>query len=242
MSDAGGTPVVNDASNDAADARAKQLAEDVQKAKDAGWSNPIPFNYEMVAGGEADVLAPVPGAPWLSDAAVYEWQDDFGTVGPRNEDLERELFDDPDMQRAGTGIQALEFEVKVEGKEKLHPVRSVSKACLLFYRVRTIFNAVSSSTRRVFILSCWKTSISADMRFQLLSSRTAFPPCSLAMMLLASLKLVCLPNMKAHLLVLTFARLWQDGSLPSPDLVQTHGQGQHPGGSASQSDSLQPGH
>jgi len=127
MSDAGGAPVVHDAANEAADARAKQLVEDLQKAKEAGWNNPIPFNYETVTGGEANADAPHPAdASWLSDAAVYEWQDDFGTVAPRNEELERQLFEDPDMQRAGNMIQALEFDVTTEGEEKVHPVRSVS--------------------------------------------------------------------------------------------------------------------
>jgi ATP-dependent RNA helicase DDX3X len=127
MSDAGGTPTVNGAANGAAEARAQQMAEDLKRAQEAGWNNPIPFNYETVVGGEADAPSAPAGAGWLSDAAVYEWTDEYGTVGGKNEKLERELFEDPDMQRAGTRISLLEtFDVTVEGKEKVQPVRSVS--------------------------------------------------------------------------------------------------------------------
>jgi hypothetical protein len=174
MSDTGGTSVVNDAANEGADARAKQLTEDLQRAKDAGWNNPIPFVYETVSGGEADAPAHPENAPWLSDAAVYEWQDDYGTVAPRNEELERQLFEDPDMQRAGNMIQALEFEVKVEGKEKVYPVRNVSQdSRTLGPHVHT--HTQFSSTRPAFIQLCWKTSSSVNTRSLLPSSRTAFP-------------------------------------------------------------------
>lgn len=130
MSDAGGTPIVNDAANEAAEARTQQQAEDLKKALDAGWNNPIPFVYDTVAGGEADAPVQPANATWLSDAAVYQWDDEFGTVAPRNEELEAQLFEDPDIQRVGTALHALEsFDVKVEGMEKVHPVRSVSRHC-----------------------------------------------------------------------------------------------------------------
>jgi ATP-dependent RNA helicase DDX3X len=127
MSDAGGTPTANGTANEAAQARAEQAAADLKRAQEAGWNNPIPFNYDTVVGGEADTPSAPAGATWLSDAAVYEWTDEYGTVGKKNENLERELFEDPDIQRAGTFINMLEtFNVTVEGKEKVQPVRSVS--------------------------------------------------------------------------------------------------------------------
>ncbi|KAF2691836.1 DEAD-domain-containing protein [Lentithecium fluviatile CBS 122367] len=129
MSDAGGAPVVDNA----ADARAKQQAEDLQKAKEAGWNNPIPFNYETVTGGEADAPANSANASWLSDAAVYEWDDEYGDVGPKNPELEHMLFEDPDLQRAGHMLQALSYDVKYEGGPegyKLAPIRSFDDAGL----------------------------------------------------------------------------------------------------------------
>lgn len=40
------------------------------------------------------------------------------------------LFQDENLQRAGGAIEALSYEVTVEGPEKVHPVREVS--CLTF--------------------------------------------------------------------------------------------------------------
>lgn len=38
---------------------------------------------------------------WSSNAAVYEWNDDYGDVGPRFEDLEKQLFGSEFHVRAG---------------------------------------------------------------------------------------------------------------------------------------------
>lgn len=38
---------------------------------------------------------------WASNAAVYEWQDDYGDVGPAIPALEQELFMNRFLQRAG---------------------------------------------------------------------------------------------------------------------------------------------
>lgn len=131
--------------------KAKQLAEDLQKAKEAGWNEPSAFQYDTVAGGESNAAAA--DIKWLSDAAVYEWNDDFGDVGERNPELERQLFEDPDMQRAGNAIQALEFDVHVEGGQKVSPVRNVSSA--LFCQIqRRACSRIPSSRMLVFILSC----------------------------------------------------------------------------------------
>jgi ATP-dependent RNA helicase DDX3X len=112
--------------DDAAIARKKLQAEDLARAKEAGWNNPIPFKYDTVVGGEAAPDETRETAPWLSDAAVYQWDDEFGDVGERNPDLERMLFEDSDLQRIGKKIDALSFNVDVEGPEKIQPVRSVS--------------------------------------------------------------------------------------------------------------------
>ena len=89
-------------------------------------NNPIPFNYETVGGGEAAPDETRQDAQWLSDAAIYQWDDEFGDVGDRNPDLEKVLFDDENLQRAGGAIKALSYEVAVEGPEKVLPVRDVS--------------------------------------------------------------------------------------------------------------------
>jgi ATP-dependent RNA helicase DDX3X len=66
----------------------------------------------------------------LSDAVIYQWDDEFGDVGEPNPELEKILFQDENLQRVGGAIEALSYEVTVEGPEKVHPVREVS--CLTF--------------------------------------------------------------------------------------------------------------
>ena len=83
--------------------------------KEAGWNDPIPFNYDTVTGGTAPVDENRATAPWLSDAAVYEWDDEYGKVGPKNEALEAELFTGEHLTRAGGAIKALSFDVAHEG-------------------------------------------------------------------------------------------------------------------------------
>lgn len=92
-------------------------------------NNPIPFNYETVAGGEPEKDETHQDAQWLSDAVVYQWDDEFGDVGEPNPELEKVLFDNEHLQRAGGAIKALSYEVAVDGPEKVLPVRGVS--CLI---------------------------------------------------------------------------------------------------------------
>jgi ATP-dependent RNA helicase DDX3X len=117
MSDAG----INTGLDDAAIARKAKQAEDLARAKAAGWTNPIPFNYDTVVGGEAAPDETRDTAAWLSDAAVYAWDDEFGDVGEPNPALEEQLFTGEHLQRAGGAIKALSFDVSVEGPEKIHP-------------------------------------------------------------------------------------------------------------------------
>lgn len=92
MSDAGETrarPAPPPLSEEAVAARKEQLNKDLARAKDAGWNNPIPFNYESVVGGEAAPDETRDSAAWLSDAAIYQWDDEFGDVGEPNPELEK---------------------------------------------------------------------------------------------------------------------------------------------------------
>jgi ATP-dependent RNA helicase DDX3X len=122
MSDAGS----NAGLDEAALARKQQLTADLARAKEAGWNNPIPFNYDTVVGGEAVPDETRDSAAWLSDAAVYAWDDEFGDVGEPNPELEKMLFADEHLQRAGGAIKALSFDVSLEGPVKVQPVRDVS--------------------------------------------------------------------------------------------------------------------
>ncbi|EUC38875.1 hypothetical protein COCCADRAFT_32227 [Bipolaris zeicola 26-R-13] len=110
--------------------RAEQLAKDLARAKEAGWTNPIPFQYDTVVGGTPAADETRDAAPWLSDAAVYQWDDEFGDVGEPNPELEKILFQDEYLQRAGSAISALSFEVTVQGPTKINPVRNFEDAGL----------------------------------------------------------------------------------------------------------------
>ncbi|KAL1612712.1 hypothetical protein SLS60_000941 [Paraconiothyrium brasiliense] len=129
MSDAGtnGIAVVDDA----APTKAQQKADDLQRATDAGWQKPIPFEYQA-AGGDAGPDEEPENVKWLSDAVVYEFIDDIGEVGAPDLDLEKQLFEDPDMQRRGTeaGMKNLSFEIKIDGPEKIAPFRNFEDAGL----------------------------------------------------------------------------------------------------------------
>jgi len=41
------------------------------------------------------------GGDWASNAAVYEWNDEFGDVGPRHPELEKQLFGQDNHVKSG---------------------------------------------------------------------------------------------------------------------------------------------
>ena len=125
MSDAGAPTVGPDAG---ASARKEQLAQDLARAKDAGWNDRKPFQYDDIVKDQAGEDDPRDSGLWLSDAATYQWDDDFGDVGDANPELEKQLFHDALLQRAGGAIRALSFNITLEGPTKVHPVRDASKA------------------------------------------------------------------------------------------------------------------
>ncbi|RYO27653.1 ATP-dependent RNA helicase [Alternaria arborescens] len=127
MSDTG-APVAT--ATDPAAARKEQQAADLARAQDAGWNNPVPFQYETVVGGTPAEDETRDTAVWLSDAAIYQWDDEFGDVGEPNPELEKMLFDDQYLQRAGGAIKALSFDITLEGPAKISPVRNFEDAGL----------------------------------------------------------------------------------------------------------------
>lgn len=151
MSDAGTPEAGLDA---AAIARKEQQSQDLARAKDAGWANPMPFQYETVVGGTPAEDETRDEAVWLSDAAIYQWDDDYGDVGASNPELEKMLFQEEYLQRAGGAIKALSFDVNVEGPTKIQPVRNVSKLPLLLlaltdnFAVRGCWSAPSHARQR----------------------------------------------------------------------------------------------
>ncbi|KAF2659304.1 P-loop containing nucleoside triphosphate hydrolase protein [Lophiostoma macrostomum CBS 122681] len=111
----------------------KELAENLAALKEKGWNNPIPFNYEAVVGAAVKPEGADAGdePAWLGSAAVYEWDDDFGEIGPENAALEEQLFRGEHLMKAGIHLKTLHgFDVDVKGVERPPPVRDFEHAGL----------------------------------------------------------------------------------------------------------------
>lgn len=81
---------------EAGDSDAPQNGEATEVIPDPGqmgWVEPVPFNYESYQDPAT--------ANWAGLASCYEWKDEYGDVGPRNEELEAQLFRDEFLPRAG---------------------------------------------------------------------------------------------------------------------------------------------
>jgi ATP-dependent RNA helicase DDX3X len=128
--DANGAHVTDSGANgDGLTQKQKELAETLAALKDKGWENPIPFNYPTVPSGAAPEDVGRDDAPWLGNAAVYEWNDEYGEIGPEDKQLEEVLFHGEYAMKAGNRIKALDFDVGVFGPEKVPPFRSVCFVC-----------------------------------------------------------------------------------------------------------------
>ena len=90
------------------------------KARAAGWTETTAFDYDQFQrmGGN--------DATWHATAGVYEWNDEYGDVGPEVPELERVLFGGEFQMTKGNHMEALDLEVTVEGPDKLSYIRKVS--------------------------------------------------------------------------------------------------------------------
>ena len=62
-----------------------------------GWVGQQITDYTATSGGEATQT-------WDGNAPLYEWNDDFGDVGPKFPQVELDLFGDPATRRDRTGV------------------------------------------------------------------------------------------------------------------------------------------
>lgn len=74
--------------------------EKFKQAREAGWVAPQAYNYETAQAKHGD---PAPSssveqvdteevAGWMHKAVKYEWQEEYGDVGPEVPELEKQLF------------------------------------------------------------------------------------------------------------------------------------------------------
>lgn len=105
-----------------------EVAAHKERAKDAGWVDTIPVDYNMQQSSRDD-----DHANYLKHSAVYEWDDEYGDVGPEIPELEQDLFGGDFRVRQGNHMDKLQFEVTVEGPDRLQPARSVSSRLSLHF-------------------------------------------------------------------------------------------------------------
>ena len=86
-----------------------------------GWTTKIKYDYDTynkstkelsdaqgaISGGDEvdDAVGGVKPGDWASNAATYEWEDEFGDVGPRFPELEKQLFGSDNHVRRGINFQ-----------------------------------------------------------------------------------------------------------------------------------------
>ncbi|KAK3071842.1 hypothetical protein LTR53_007904 [Teratosphaeriaceae sp. CCFEE 6253] len=98
-----------------------------------GWGKSTPFDYEEFkrTGGDS--------GKWGGQAAVYEWKDEYGDVGPEILELERELFGSEFKMKKGEHYDHLAtIKVRVDATEKVVPIREFDQAGLHPVMLRNI--------------------------------------------------------------------------------------------------------
>jgi len=109
-------------------------AEAAAKARAYGFAEPIKYDYAVYGvktGGDAEGEATsLPDFNWAANAAKYEYNEEYGEVGPRIPQLEQQLYTGEHIVRTGLYITKLHFKVTVEGPVTIHPIASVSSTYL----------------------------------------------------------------------------------------------------------------
>lgn len=102
------------------------------RAREHGFVPPVAYDYDAYNANtrEARESLAVEGGyiepAWAATAVRYEWDDDFGDVGPEVPELEQELFLHENVMRKGNAFQVLEYKIHQEGPVQISPVRKVS--------------------------------------------------------------------------------------------------------------------
>ncbi|KAI6851553.1 DEAD/DEAH box RNA helicase [Hortaea werneckii] len=99
--------------------------EFLEKARAAGWSETTAFDYtefQRQGGSSAD---------WQGTAAVYEWKDEYGDVGPSIPELEIVLFGGHHQMRRGEHMgNFATATITIHGPETLKRIKSFEDAGL----------------------------------------------------------------------------------------------------------------
>ncbi|KAH7057242.1 DEAD/DEAH box RNA helicase [Macrophomina phaseolina] len=107
-----------------------------ERAREHGFTAPVAYDYDAykpsnkeereAAVAEGRYIEP----GWAATAARYEWDDEYGEVGPEDAGLEEELFRHENVMRKGNAFQVLEYKISQEGPHQIAPVRKFEDAGL----------------------------------------------------------------------------------------------------------------
>lgn len=113
------------------------------RAREHGFAPPVAYDYDNYNAttkeqrdatlAEGRYIEP----SWAATAARYEWDDDYGEVGPPMPELEQELFRQETVMRRGNAFQVLQYKIKQEGPVQIAPVRNVCFSLLCRSRTTT---------------------------------------------------------------------------------------------------------
>lgn len=159
-----------------------------QKARDYGFPERVAYDYSVYSGNRKNAENGKAGEVpmWFGEAAVYEWNDEYGDIGPEVPELEWELFRNDYRMQPGNKIDAYQYKVTVEAPEPIHHVKRVGIPIYPLAAMNT--DIVSSSTTWVFIQSFVRTLGCAATTSPLPSRCTRSQLFSAAMMLSAVLR------------------------------------------------------
>lgn len=79
----------------------------VARVRDLGWAEPEKYDYDTYNAGpkpREERVAFEEGKhlpAWAANAQKYEWSDEYGDIGPRQEQLENMLFRGEHINRTG---------------------------------------------------------------------------------------------------------------------------------------------
>ncbi|KAL2219236.1 DEAD/DEAH box RNA helicase [Thermoascus aurantiacus ATCC 26904] len=133
--DAFDTTDMSNALNDVTNKKGNMNIEAAAIAREKGWVPPQGYDYSKYTNA-TPLQKPVEGddqeePEWAAKAAKYEWSEEFGDVGPPNPELEKMLFHNEYINRAGLKFETLRgIKVTAESMEQPNPVKSFEDAGL----------------------------------------------------------------------------------------------------------------
>lgn len=107
MSANGDELVLADVTNKVSNVQVNEEAR--ERVKEANWGAQHEYDYAKYTAGPRDKAAPASeqgqqqgDAPdWAANAAKYEWDEEYGDIGPEHEELKQMLFGDEHKMAKG---------------------------------------------------------------------------------------------------------------------------------------------